>query len=723
MNIVKRISQLLILVLVLIAVPGWSATYYAASNGSGTVCSLESPGTAEYTIQTKAANGDTVYLRGGMHNLASTITITGKRLNVYSYPGESVWINVPSGQTAFKIDYGAASGTVVYGDIAVTGGDSSAWAVRVADSTNVKLKYKVIDFLGSILSASGTANISIEKLYCKNVARNISVQTGSTVIIDFLEMWEAGNGYFYALNNNGGTVTVNSYLVVGGLQTEAAIRNQAGTMVVNNGIQFAPGMTTKHAPALKQVAGTLIANNCILMGAMNSPWSNLTNGTVTLNNCQSNIMPGLQSYGYGKAIATFYAVDSNHITTGSIAQYQRSADRAGVHITYFPDDTDQLNDSQKSVLRTFVAAGHDLGVEGKSSSRLDKDVVMTLQYNGVASNPVVAITNNGQRLSFTSSNSLENFTMDLGKTSPVYHIGDALVPTLDAKSYLIAALANYGTADYDDTYSYCLADQVIDLSDGQPHDIILDRLGRFFFEEINASKSDLENVIGGSYSCKSYLYPRYAYDADAKNAIKAAGYKIALAAKDQLPQLTNITDIFYMRNSFQEVWTNIKGTGFDGLDAAGKEIRMRGSARAWAIAALRYGYWGSFLLLENGAAATEDELYWFMDELKKCGVMVLSFAEAQSWLESNAVMSNDSYSLPLTQTYNGNLLSTSPAINAGYRAAFIRKPNITDMADKAVTTAYGEFVRKNFDIGPYQFSQETDQNQTGRIRSKDRISR
>lgn len=55
----------------LVAAPLSAATYYAATTGSGTTCSLASPCTLLYLAQNKVVAGDTVWVRGGTYTLTT----------------------------------------------------------------------------------------------------------------------------------------------------------------------------------------------------------------------------------------------------------------------------------------------------------------------------------------------------------------------------------------------------------------------------------------------------------------------------------------------------------------------------------------------------------------------------------------------------------------------------------------------------------------------------
>jgi len=70
----KYILPILIFLLIF-PVSGWATTYYAADDGSGTDCTIGSPCTLLYTVETKAGAGDTVYINNGTYALPEVIDV------------------------------------------------------------------------------------------------------------------------------------------------------------------------------------------------------------------------------------------------------------------------------------------------------------------------------------------------------------------------------------------------------------------------------------------------------------------------------------------------------------------------------------------------------------------------------------------------------------------------------------------------------------------------
>ncbi len=78
-----------------IAAQAASAVYYAASNGTGTTCSLASPCSLDAGLG-KLSAGDTLYLRGGTYNQTVNIDNSGTAgayITVAGYPGETAVID------------------------------------------------------------------------------------------------------------------------------------------------------------------------------------------------------------------------------------------------------------------------------------------------------------------------------------------------------------------------------------------------------------------------------------------------------------------------------------------------------------------------------------------------------------------------------------------------------------------------------------------------------
>ena len=72
---------ILILFLLLICVfPAWGATYFASTDGSGTICSQSNPCRLDYAVESKATFGDTVNINDGTYTIGQLVVPAGVSL-------------------------------------------------------------------------------------------------------------------------------------------------------------------------------------------------------------------------------------------------------------------------------------------------------------------------------------------------------------------------------------------------------------------------------------------------------------------------------------------------------------------------------------------------------------------------------------------------------------------------------------------------------------------
>jgi hypothetical protein len=303
-------------------------------------------------------------------------------------------------------------------------------------------------------------------------------------------------------------------------------------------------------------------------------------------------------------------------------------------------------------------------------------------YTGAGANPQVIVENGGTQMRLlVGGDTLA--TVDLSKTTDNTNLyiessGHSLMGNLTAYLPDWHFIRNDADAtpagragDFDDTFSYCLADQTVDLSDAARHYLTLDRTlnGRFYTEGIINSKAYLEGIVGGGYTVKSFKpgAPYTVIPADARTMLKTAGFTSAMTTHASWGDLSSIADIWGIPDSGTTftAWTGFQGADYAGLSAAQKEVRIRGSARAIAQYLLRNGLWLKLLLLGNATTDESDQLHWFADEFKKCGVRVLSFAEAADYINTHWSCTDGACTRTLTQTYDARVTSQSSIIGRG----------------------------------------------------------
>lgn len=708
------IVRLILLVGLLWAAPGWGATYYASPTGSGTTCSLASPCAMNYAITTKAGSGDTVICATGTYGPYNQVTFAGVPKTVTT-DGGIVSVSFNAGQHGYYLSAGASGSTI--NGISFTGVDAAKYAIYLTTASNNTISscnFSTLTGIG-IGNIAGTGNI-IQRCTFRDIGQysiynetNASITVNSSLFI----RCATGTGMDTINALSGSTAVVNNSNFIGGGYRALARGSGAGSSLTLNNCNFqAVGGVVKYpiSAIVQANTATVTANNCAISSSMLKIGLE-TNGTVAKNNCIQNINPLFNNVGFGDGIVTFYAVDSNHLASGSLENYQVGADLAGVHISYFPDDTDQTAVTDYiSVLQDFVIAGHDLGCEGKSSSRLDYDAPFKVSYSGGSANPrvVIAYTNPTTcTLSCVTDDATDIGPVTLSKSAQVYIgatvlQGGSIAKTINDHADWAVTMNDLAGTEYDDTYAYALEAGTIAISGAT--DIPFNE-SRFFNEEITLSKSDIESLISG-YTVKSYFYPRYHSDANAKTAIKSAGYSVALSGQNTAYQLSSIDDIYSLSNDTlgSNVWwySNAEGgAGYAALTDAQKESRLRAWARDLAVGVKFYGYWFSFCLPE-ASGLTSTEFYWIASELKANGIRILSFDEVQASLAGSHTPSGDGYIKTYVDNADFHILAGGPGIDNGTATGL--GATFLDFDGIAETDGAGAALGAGVDIGAYTWA-------------------
>lgn len=704
------------ILLLLVATAGWGATLYidgtsGACAGNYSIANRTCTGTdgssyaAFNTAAAAASAGDTIYWRAGTYAQTEK-TFQGKRLLVYRYPSDpvgSVIINPSASNNGFYLQNSGVSNSVLSG-LVISGGGGAVnnAAVTLDNVSDVTVSdITVTGYTGYIVRTVIGGSNTISKMMAYNNTKGIVLAASTSLAINYSQFYENGDGTSYVIGPTG-IVTGANTIVAGGRITggEGLIKSVADAYVLNNWMLLNTGKDNRAAPTYATYQtdpGTITCNNCIINGAMVDSWNFLTYGSPTLNNCLTNTNPKFATNGVNDAIFTFFFVDSNHIGNGSMAQYQAAATAAGVHITYFPDDQDEWTAEQITAMQSFVAAGHDLGVEGISSSRLDMAAPFSISYSGAGANPRVVITHTADdntSLALVTDSGTDN-TLEIGKGQTYQYIGTSVTQAgsvaktiHDLADWAVTMLDDGSTSSFDDTYAYTLAADTVNISGATP--IPFDN-ALLLAEEVTNSKALTETAIGG-YTVVSYMYPRYYSSTTARTVIAAGGFTSALSTLGTTAtSLSSIADMYSLSIYHHPDFDLVRGPDYAGLTDAQKEARIRGWAKTWATAAIRYGYWMAMLLPEAGAV-TGDELTWLASELVSNGVRVKSFAEAAAYVASTSSCDDGACTRTMAQTYSGALSSSSPAINAG--------------TDVSLTTDYaGNLVPRGSapDIGAYEY--------------------
>lgn len=665
---------------------------------SGNGLSLQ---TAKKTVSAgiaASAAGDTLKISNGTYNEAISVS---KTITMIGESRDGVKFIARADNRTFFLST-AAQNCRISGFTVIGTGDATreVFGITLTSSGNIIEDFVIENTVLSGIANHDSTGANILRRAIIKGGRRLSMSAGS-LTLDFISMLEAGIAGIPAISMNGGTLKINNSILAGG-PTTTLLRAASGATIINNSIIFGAGEAVGEIYTLWQSgSATVTVNNSLLNGAGNSPWYYRTLGTITFNNCQENKAPRFVNYGKNTGILSIHAIDSA-VIDNSMEIIQEACQRAEVHATVFIDDQDHLTANQITKAQAFVAAGNDLGCEGNSSSRLDDNPPFTITYTGTESNCTLNISN-GQ-LSITTTEGGDNQgPIAIGRGSANQLVG-VLVQTINNWPNINASM-NTIEGDYDDAYADCLLDGVFPFVAGEV-DVVWD-MDKYLTEEVIVAKSTIESVIGGGNQCKSYFYPRYVYYAQAEEYIKSAGYKIALQGKGSPCDLNGTGSIYALTAEYNLNLNKFKGANYAGLTEEQKEARIRGGAAALATVLLRYGLWQSLLLGSQAPAQTADELFWLLDEMKKSGVLVLSFAEVADYLDTNATRTGDSYSINTSQSYDLELSSDSLCIGVGTKTTLSGTVDLHDAAgikiyDGTTQLPDGPWL-DGVDIGPYAY--------------------
>lgn len=142
--------------------PAFAATYYVSPTGSGTLCTIESPG-ALNTGLGKLAAGDTLYLRGGAYRQTVSFSKSGtieSRITISGYPSETAIIEgyntIPSGCYSYLVTISGSY--VTLRDLKVTNSNGSG--IYIGGTTSYIINV-TLDWTGeSGLVLAGINNIA-----------------------------------------------------------------------------------------------------------------------------------------------------------------------------------------------------------------------------------------------------------------------------------------------------------------------------------------------------------------------------------------------------------------------------------------------------------------------------------------------------------------------------------------------------------------------------------
>jgi len=328
------------------ATNAWAASYYAAPNGSGTSCTVESPCALNSGLG-KLVPGDTLYLRGGTYNQIVSFSesgTSGSRITISGYPGETAIIDgyysIPDGCYDFLVTIFGSY--VTFRDIRVQNSYGSGIATG-GETTGIQFINVILDYTGETgLVLGGSYNLADHVTVTRNgqrygsgcgtwgsalctVGSNNTIQNSLT----YDNIGEGLNAYSSSKNS-----IIQDNVSYNNRSVALYLDSSSGAIVRRNLVYYSPGWNLSSARCLTigaetgQASNLTIVNNFLMGGFVNletdSNLTQLTNVTIA-NNTIVNARGDLSSgYNMGVYIRPDLTSFSNSVFTNNIVVEEAS---------------------------------------------------------------------------------------------------------------------------------------------------------------------------------------------------------------------------------------------------------------------------------------------------------------------------------------------------------------------------------------------------------------
>lgn len=678
---------LIILILLLLPVSGWGATYYVRTDGSNTSpYDTEAKGATviktvvDYIRTNGAGAGDTIDIGPGTFNAT----------NDYFYLDHANLDNLTiqgAGRTLTLITQGSGTQHTLYGSdnlSALTVNDVTLISVAAAKNPVYKTAdagtwtFNRCDFtLGTgggddILDLRGdTTNLS----YCRfqmlattnKYCINATGDSGGT--IKFCMAYPTGGSAFagyggFLLSGSGTTNVYNSVLIGIGYH---GIWGQNGTVNIKNNIIQA-GMDSHVAYSVYKSSGTLNALNNLLISSpfVNERWCNALD--TDTNNIKTNANPKFISYARRGYIVPMVDDTGNLDYAEMVAGLLAARGWKG---TWCPTVAD-ITGGIYSDVRTLLQGGTmEIGLHGYSHTSLIYAHALNFSQAGGA-NCTVAF--DGSTITCDCDDTDYDQTLDT--TNASYDtVGEIVTALNGSKGWTVAkSTTDSQTASY--ISDSALATSFASMgATAEPCDIDFDRTGiesGLLKDEMADAKTLLENTVvngagnitdpqtGNTYQVNSFGATYYLGDATTKAAayVTFQNYRYSAtgaAIEDTVQRLTDVDA--YALGALNPV-DHIKGDG--------SEADIRQNIRALAFAVAQCGMIVP-ILTHTTDSLTEAQWGYVLDELSKFpNIDVTSMQLAIADIKANWTDDEDgTYSKTYTTFTDPLLQATSPCINAG----------------------------------------------------------
>lgn len=436
---------LMILILLMLAVPGWGTIYYVDRTSEGGAIGCSVPNDNDYDPLTRSCgsgsesvyntikgaydatiDGDTVYIMSGTYTADAeiggrlsfdygTVTIRG-----YTNDADDVKIEPSENYLAY---INAEGKKLLLRYVTVLGSYFGPQIIYVNGGGDLDIQYcKFMDNKKNVFYSEITSTDDIDIVFQHNI---IMGQTGTNGLSDPIIRLKAGDGdtngaltanisyncFIPSTSNllqcliisddlnssNGDSIIFVNNVFGGTVQRAIFITDEDCPLTFKNNISLGTGLndlagwdTIDAADRVNDLVSVEADYNCIT----NLNCSNIYNDNVPgTHNNDINIMPLLRIYPRPVYVINMID-DSSAIAYSAFTEFQESLDAVGVHCTWVMNPQSYLENytAYDSRMKDWLDAGHEIGCHGNTgSSLLDWDDAIRI-YNNTGSAKQVTIS-------------------------------------------------------------------------------------------------------------------------------------------------------------------------------------------------------------------------------------------------------------------------------------------------------------------------------------------
>ncbi len=495
-----------------------------------------------------------------------------------------------------------------------------------------------------------------------------------------------------------GTAVVLSHAALVDAPVEAVAAGDGARVRLEDSIVAAVGTdpTALDEPAVRaegEAAVELVS--CLVQGPAFTPHAAAAAGAVTVEDPVDG-WPGLASPTSGQAALVISVDDGPNLDHA--VDLSRVMDDWGFRLTWFASGTRWFADEEAEAMRDLVARGHQVGCHTQNHPILVRRAPIALTWRGHRGGRL-RIEDEGTRLVVEqrTAGGWRTVAGPWALDSEELHTTGELCEALDALPQVDCVLVEDASGSW--TWPSELAEGELELPPRVavpvPYDRRLpDEGGRFFATELVDCRAALEEVIDEPVT--ALAYPGQKHDALVEEAAAQAGFAVARGSAG----LSGSTWLVHagldrLASPMSLTVDEVKGEGYDDLDRAGREARIRGFVRTWGTAALEAGMVGA-LTIHTAETFDADELDVLLDEAVRVGLPVMDMAELDAWLDEAAEPLDDrTRALPWADRGDPSPAEDSDAVDAGRDAG--RRVD-----------ALGRPIYGLPDLGPYEFQPTRD---------------